>query len=190
MHSAMLCQTFAPRGQSVRSLDYLYRLNNSIADTLAMRRFGTMLSYTGWKRTEQRPSFSTTNATLPTGHDTLFATSDIATELSIRASEHPDEWLTVDALLCFRMLCCDADGFLNDYLNLRPIHNGRHFQEALIVAFARKGQLNSPLAHSLISHDVITDYNEYIRLYTAHDATALKHRFSSTFWYYVHSRPH
>ena len=97
---------------------------------------------------------------------------------------NPANQMARDYLLCFDLLMKDLSAFLKDYKRYHTGAPNRPYAEALLIHLYQKRATGSEIKSTGINPVIVQDFNEYNRLHTQGNSSALESRFGRTYWYY------
>lgn len=201
-HSAMLGQTFSPSNRSSRMTRRLAEINLVIGDSAAAVRFLRILQKTwfhqAWANerlklvdeTEHADWLINKRKQLPKD-DIIRPTTDYLGSLRFMASQNPDNWVSVDYLLCYHLLNKDLNSFFNDY-NRFARHQDRSlssvYAEALLIKLFSLNATPHMYAAYGISSEKAKEFVEYTEWAAGGDTsmTKLQEKYSKTYWFYYH----
>lgn len=205
-HSALLGMIFSPQSRNVRLLKRLAEINiaNSQYDVAGkyLRILEKTLYHRKWALQMERflsneeecsrsPWISAKRKIIPV-RDILKQTSDYKMTLTMLASDHPENSLAVDYLLCYDLLSKDLLSFMTDFRKYyRPAPGSllpEVYQEAILMQIASGKYTPADFTGYRFSPDNIRRIAEYAKIYEQNmgNGASLKKEFGTTYWFYYH----
>ena len=195
-HASLLSMIFSPQNKSVRMVQRLAEINLINGDNEAARKYLRILSntlfYKEWakKRTPGKESpevkewLKYKRSYLPQKDTLRLSSTDVVKSLHLLMEANPANQMARDYLLCFDLLMKDLSAFLKDYKRYHTGAPNRLYAEALLIHLYQKRATGSEIKSTGITPVIVQDFNEYNRLHTQGNSSALESRFGRTYWYY------
>lgn len=201
-HATMLGMIFSPSHHGTRHLKRLAEINIINGDEAAAAKYLHMLSQTSvhkkWadahkvgNRSDNYQKSLEIMRRYTIISDTLRMPMDYQRSLralldnNIKDKDAPFNHTACSYLLALDMQNKDIAGFADDYIRYAyGVHN-RSYDEALLVAMTlAPPSVREHLMNLDISPEVVKDFGEFNRLYSAKDSKKLQERFSKSYWFY------
>lgn len=194
--ASLLSMIFSPQNKSVRMVQRLAEINLINGDNEAARKYLRILSntlfYKEWakKRTPGKESpevkewLKYKRSYLPQKDTLRLSSTDVVKSLHLLMEANPANQMARDYLLCFDLLMKDLSAFLKDYKRYHTGAPNRLYAEALLIHLYQKRATGSEIKSTGINPVIVQDFNEYNRLHTQGNSSALESRFGRTYWYY------
>ncbi|MDR1782824.1 MAG: DUF6057 family protein [Dysgonamonadaceae bacterium] len=192
-HSAMLGMMSSPWQRSSRLVRRLAEINVATADTTAAMKYIRMLNATVLhkKYAKKLESMLFSGSTNDFIHktDVLVGSQNPQPSLELLVNGNPDNRAALDYLLSFYLLNKDISSFkvaVDKYIKGKKSSIPKVYEEALLIALARKKAKQPEVEAYGIKPATIRDFERFTALYESSEGSlsALQKEFANTYWLY------